>query len=221
MSQVLAGKTIEKVRIVEDDPANRTSLAETVSDAEFVPIPEDGRLPSLKEFIEVALCNTDAFIFDHHLRQSQYAPFDGAEAVASLYKKSPSLLCTTWGKAVIDAMRIYRRKIPILIRTDDLDPDTIIKGLEYCIREFNNEFSPSRRPWRTLVRIEEVDKQMIPQMFFVVLPGWYSSDKIRLQLDLIPPNLRDKIKAGVRFHAQVNKGAENQDDLYFDNFEFD
>jgi len=221
MSQVLAGKTIEKVRIVEDDPANRISLAETVSDAEFVPIPEDGRLPGLKEFIEVALCNTDAFIFDHHLKQSQYAPFDGAEAVASLYKKSPSLLCTTWGKAVIDAMRIYRRKIPILIRTDDLDPDTIIKGLEYCIREFNNEFSPSRRPWRTLVRIEEVDEEMKPPMFFVVLPGWYSSDKIRLPLDLIPPDLRKKIKPGVRFHTQVNKGAENQDDLYFEHFEFD
>lgn len=58
-------------------------------------------------------------------------------------------------------------------------------------------------------------------MFYVVLPGWYSSDKISLPLDLIPSDLRDKIKLGVRFHAQVNKGAENQEDLYFDNFEFD
>jgi hypothetical protein len=107
------------------------------------------------------------------------------------------------------------------MRTDDINPDTIATGFECCIREFNGNFSPNRRPWRTLVRIEDVDTNMVPQMFFIVLPGWYSSDKIRLPLDLIPSNLQKNIKPGIRFHAQVNKGTENQDDLYFDNFEFD
>lgn len=221
MSVVIAGRRIQKVRIVEDDPHTRASLAETVTDAKFEPVLEEGPLPDLKDFTKSAIRDTDAFIFDHYLKKKQYAPFDGAEAVAFLYKKSPSLLCTTWGKAVIDTMRVYRRRIPVLIRSDDLDLDTITVGFEYCIREFNGNFSPSRRPWRTLVRIEEVDEEMKPPMFFVVLPGWYSSDKIRLPLDLIPPDLRKKIKPGVRFHTQVNKGAENQDDLYFDNFEFD
>jgi hypothetical protein len=221
MPKVFGESTIKRVTIVEDDPCNRRSLAEIVADAKFVPVPEDGPLCDLKSFTKGAMRNTDAFIFDHHLKQSQYAPFDGAEAVASLYKKSPSLLCTTWGKAYIDAIRVYRRKIPILIRTDDLNPDTIAIGFEYCIREFESDFSPSRRPWRTLVRVEDVDEQLRPPIFYVVLPGWYSSDKISLPLYLIPSGLRQNIKQGVRFHAQVNKGAENQEDLYFDNFEFD
>jgi hypothetical protein len=118
-------------------------------------------------------------------------------------------------------MRQYLRRIPVLIHTDDINPDSIAKGLENCIREFNNDFLPTRRPWRTMVRVEDVDENTVPKMFFAVLPGWHSSDKIRLPLDLIPSELHNKIKPGVRFHAQVNKGAENQDDLYFDNFQFD
>lgn len=222
MALTLAGNTITRVRIVDDKPDVRKIMAINVSDAELEPVLEDGPLPPLEEFISTSITNTDAAICDHRLNPGKYAQFNGAEAVARFYDhRWPALLCTTWSPADIDAMRQYLRRIPVLIHTDDINPDSIAKGLENCIREFNNDFLPTRRPWRTMVRVEDVDENMVPKMFFAVLPGWHSSDKIRLPLDLIPSELHNKIKPGVRFHAQVNKGAENQDDLYFDNFQFD
>jgi hypothetical protein len=222
MSLNLGGNTITRVDIVDDKPDARKVMAMSVDEASLIPVLESNQLPPLSQFVTAAIGKTDAAICDYKLSLGKYAQFNGAEAVAMFYdRKWPALLCTTYGKSDIDAMRVYRRKIPVLIRTDDLNPDTIAIGLECCIREFKSEFSPSRRPWRTLVRIEDVDEQMVPPMFFVVLPGWSSSDKVRLPLDIVPTSLREKIKPGVRFHAQVNKGTENQDDLYFVNFEID
>lgn len=222
MSLNLGGDTITRVDVVDDKSDARKIMALTVDEANLEPVLENGPLPSLNQFVDAAIKKADAAICDYKLNLGKYAGFTGAEAVAKFYdSKWPALLCTTYGKADIDAMRLYRRKIPVLIRTDNLSPDTIAIGLEYCIRELKTNFSPDRKPWRTLVRIEEVDKEMFPLMFFVVLPGWCSTDKIRLPFDIIPSDLQKNIKPGVRFHAQVNKGAENQDDLYFDNFEFD
>jgi len=222
MSPDLGANKIRRVDIVDDKPDVRKVIAICVKEAELEAVLENDPLPPLEQFVKAAMNKADAGICDHKLNLASYAKFDGAEAVAQFYQyKWPALLCTTWGKAVIDAMRVYRRRIPVLIKPDDLDPDTIATGFECCIREFNNDFSPSRRPWRTLVRIEEVDKDMVPPMFFAVLPGWHSSDKIKLSLSLIPPQLQTRIKPGARFHAQVNKGAENQDELYFENFQFD
>jgi hypothetical protein len=222
MSLNLGGNTITRVDIVDDKPDARKIMAMTVDEANLEPVLENNQLPPLSQFVTAAIGKTDAAICDYKLSLGKYAQFNGAEAVAKFYdSKWPALLCTTYGKADIDAMRLYRRKIPVLIRTENLSPDTIAMGFEYCIRELKTNFSPDRKPWRTMVRIEEVDKEMVPPMFFVVLPGWCSIDKIRLPLDIIPSDLQKNIKPGVRFHAQVNKGAENQDDLYFDNFEFD
>jgi len=222
MSLNLDGNIITRVDIVDDKADVRKIMAMNVIEAELKPIVEDKALPPLEQFVREATDKSDAAICDYRLNPGRYAQFNGAEAVAMFYEmRWPALLCTTWGKADIDAMRVYRKKIPVLIRTDDLNPDTIAIGFEYCIREFKSDFSPGRRPWRTLVRIEDIDEQLSPPMFFVVLPGWYSSDKIRLPMDLIPLTLRGRIKPGVRFHAHVNKGAEDQDDLYFDDFEFD
>jgi len=40
-------------------------------------------------------------------------------------------------------------------------------------------------------------------------------------LSFLSADFRDRIRPGVRFHALVNKGAESQEELYFDKFEFD
>ena len=222
MALDLAGNTINRIKIVDDKADVRKIIAINVEEAQLEPVLENGPLPPLEEFISTSITNADAAICDHRLSLGTYAQFNGAEAVAQFYKhRWPALLCTTWSPADIDAMRQYLRKIPVLIHTDELDPDAIAEGFEYCIREFNNEFLPNRRPWRTLVRVEEVDKEMAPPMFFVVLSGWHSSDKIRLPLNIIPPKLQSRIKPGIRLHAQVNKGAESQENLYFESFEFD
>ena len=116
-------------------------------------------------------------------------------------------------------MRMYRRYIPSLIPSNELDPDNIYKGFEICIEEFKDNYKSYRKPWRTLIRVTDVDDT--GTFFYVVVPGWDSKEKIRLPFTILEKGVHHRIEPDYRFHAYVNKGSENQDDLYFTDFEFD
>ncbi|MBW8017286.1 MAG: hypothetical protein FVQ82_13970 [Planctomycetes bacterium] len=221
MSLNVAGQEISKLKIVEDDENTRDSLAETVEDVDIIPDKVEGPLGSLDSFLRSQANNTDAFIFDHQLKQSGFAEFNGAQAVAELYKrKCPSMLCTAWTNADIDSIRLYRRYIPSLIHSDEINPDIIAKELEICINEFREKYLPSREPIKTLVRIENVDNEQRPPIVNAVVPSWNSKEVIRFPLTLVPLDIRDNIKGGVRLWAQVNLGANDHTELFLDSFEF-
>lgn len=220
MPPKIAGIEVKKVRIVDDDPSARDTMSETVVDAAFEALPAPGPLGSLSQFLEASRAEVDAVVSDHRLA-GPYAEFNGAEAVASLYKiRCPAVLCTRWDKADIDSMREYLRYIPSLIASDYASPESIADGFERCIKEFKDDPVPSRKPWRTLVRVESVDLELKPQLFFVAVTGWESKEIVRLPLDLIPESSKPLILPGYRFFAQVNKGAERSEELYFSDFEF-
>ncbi len=220
MSRYIAGQAISKLMIVEDDESTRDSLGETVEEIDISPDKIEGPLGTLDSFLSDQVDDTDAFIFDHQLKQSGYALFNGAEAVAELYKRNrPSMLCTTWTNADIDSIRLYRRYIPSLIHSDEINPDRIAEELEICINEFKSQFRPSREPIKTLVRIEAVDNDQTPKMVYAVVPGWNAKEAIRFPLKLVPQCIRNDIKADVRLWAQVNLGAEDHTELFLDSFE--
>ena len=89
-----------------------------------------------------------------------------------------------------------------------------------CLNEFGNRFVASRRPWKTLLRIEDVDTSGAFRFAYVILPGWNSSEVVRLPLTLVPAKLRSHVRPGERLFASVNKGAEDQSELYFEDFEY-
>jgi len=171
MSKVILGKRIERVKVVDDDASAREATVLTVTDANLEAVPADGPLPQLQTFVREAMLDSDAVVCDHKLK-GFYAPFNGAEAVASLYNATcPAVLCTRWTTADIDAMRRYLPYIPSLISTDDIDPDALIYGFQLCIREFQNDPVPSRRPWRTLINVESVNTDTKPNLFYVSIPA--------------------------------------------------
>lgn len=220
MSVSIAGQEISILKIIEDDENVRDSLAETVKDVNISPDKIEGPLGTLDEFLCSQANNTDAFIFDHQLKQSGYALFNGAQAVAKLYKRLPSMLCTAWTNADIDSIRLYRRYIPSLIHSDDINPDVIAKSLEVCINEFKENYLPSREPIKTRIRIETVDKDQGSGIVYAVIPSWNPKEVIRFPLSMVPQNIRGSVNAGVRLWAQVNLGAENHTELFLDAFEF-
>jgi hypothetical protein len=55
--------------------------------------------------------------------------------------------------------------------------------------------------------------------FYVVIPGWNPKEKIRLSVKDLTEAMRRLLTPGRRFHAQVNLGAENYEELYFDSWE--
>lgn len=220
MARTICGKTVSRVKVVDDDENARRVMALTVADAELEPMPEAGPLVELEKFVETATNSVDAVVCDHSLR-GKYATFDGAQATAELFKrKCPTVLCTRWTNAAIDAMRKYIEFIPALLSIDDATPDAIVDGIGRCISELNNEPVPSRRTWKTLIRVEGVERDSRPELFFVVIPGWNSQEVVRLPLDLVPQEKRVVIEPGVRFFAHVNKGAERPEMLFFRQFEF-
>jgi hypothetical protein len=221
MAKDICGRNISRVKIVDDDPTAREATAFTVTDAAFEALPDEGPLPELSKFVHDAKHTVDAVVCDHRMN-GPYATFSGAQAVADLYKANcPAVLCTRWNTADIDAMRQYIRYIPSLIPSDDLDPDTITDGIARCIQEFNSSPVPSRKPWRTLIRVESVASELRPALFYVAITGWDSKEIVRLPLDLIPVKQKTLIKPGFRFFAQVNKGAEQSEALFFSDFDFE
>jgi len=222
MPLVVGDKKIEKVEIVDDNPKAREAMAWHIVDAKLEAIKAPGPLGRLPAFVSLSLKSADAAVCDHKLGLiGKYAEFDGAQAVAELYSRGfPAVLCTNFAKSDIDTIRLYRRKIPSLIRTDDVDPDGLVEGFVKCVKEIKGDFVPSRKPWRTLIRVEELLEDVKPLTLNVVLPGWSSNERVRIPLDIFPSQFRQQIMADTRFHAMVNLGAEDPNELFFDEFEF-
>lgn len=216
MSLQIAELEIRRVGVIEDERGAREGYQDTLEDMDLEPILEEGPLRGLEDYIAGPALRYQAAICDHHLVQSGYADFNGAKLVAAMNRRQqPAVLCTAWDEANIDEIRPFRRDIPCLLKPRELDPDSFRRALELCIEEFRGRFQPSRLLSRTLVRVEETDKENV----YVVLPGWNPEEVVRLTRRAISPEVHSYLQAGARLHAKVNIGAERQEELYFDEWE--
>ena len=209
-------KTIKRIAIIDDKDDARDAMADSVEDAEFEPVIEIRELKSIDKNIKEIMNKADAVIFDYYLRTGNYANFNGAEVVSRLYAlKFPALLITIYSKAVTDEIRIFRRNIPVLIPGLKVESNIIIEGIKKCMNEFNNVYSDDRKPYRTLIRIEEIDKNK--KIAFAVIPAWNPNLVVSIPLRLIPANLI-RGKPIIRLFADINIAAKKYEDLFFENF---
>ncbi len=221
MSVQIAGTTINKVCVVEDDRDARASYEGAIEDMGVEPMPETSLLQysDVDDFLNnLQQSGTEAVLSDYHLRKHNYSRFDGDDIVEQCYRKNiPAVLCTTYGDWDITLLRSRRRFIPALLKATDLSLDSLAWGWERCIQEFQNNFQPSREASRTLVRVEDVS---FPDgIFHVVVPGWNPREKIRVLFDDLPVELRSLVEPEKRFHAKANVGCESGRDLYFFDWE--
>lgn len=220
MVLTLADKQINRIRVVDDDPSARDGYGFTVEDLDVEPDLIEGPLPEITEFVEQTATGADAALIDFHLRKKNYAGFDGAEPTAMLNANGfPAVLCTRYADNDIDRIRPYRKYIPALFRPDELEPDSLARGFEQCIAEHQGKLPPSRTPWRTLVRVEEIENEDKPRFFYIIVPAWDPAEGLRLRFEDLPADVRQVIEPGKRLHARVNIGAEDQEELYFYDWE--
>jgi hypothetical protein len=212
----MVAPAICRVAIVDDDECTRETLLDEFGRIKAFPL--EGPYVSTENLVAEVRRLGDAAICDHHLI-SNYAPCSGAELVAQLYQRQyPAVLRTNYGKADFEHIRLHRRCIPMLMPTEEFAPEAFFRAWEICRKEFANEFSPERRPWRTVIQVEE--RQRDSDSAFVILPGWNSRERIKLSMTIFPPELHQYVRDGERFFGQVNKGAECQEDLYFTDIEY-
>jgi hypothetical protein len=220
MSLMISGRPIDRIQLIDDDPNVRASYVYPVEELSALPIMAEGPYPILADFIQRSKEVADAAICDFQLRAKNYAGFNGAETVALMYQNQyPAILCTKYEQSNIDDMRKFRRYIPVLLKPNELNPSSIIESFELCIKEFTNQYSTQRKPWRTLVRVDDLDKEN--GYIYVIVPAWDSNEIIRIKIDDLPKNVREKLAEKSRFHALVNIGAEYHPDIYFEQWESD
>ena len=212
---------IQRIAIVDDQSESRKSYGYTVENADFEPISVDGPLGTLADYTDHRNIRdmADAAVCDYQLSTRAYASFSGAELVSYWYQNGfPALLCTRWEKAQIDRIRPHRRWIPVLIKPDELTVDSLVSGLEECLRELGGTFRPSRRPWRTQIHfLYREDEQR--DTFFAEIPGWELRDIIRIRLSDLPRNVAPRVTDDFRCHARVNLGAETAEELFLYDWE--
>jgi hypothetical protein len=221
MPITIAARSIRRISIIDDQAPVRESYELSVEDLGAESVPEAGPLAPLPNCVESVSRRTDAAICDYNLKVRDYSPFNGAELAAEFYKVHfPAVLCTKWHTASIDEMRPYRRFIPSMVDPAKLDPSSIARGIEACIREFGGEYLTVRRPWRTLVRVEDVRRLDQGAIFlYVVVPAWNANEVVRLPSEIIPSDVLRDLGPGSRLHARVNLGANGNEELFFEEWE--
>jgi hypothetical protein len=209
---------LQRVALVDDDQSVRAGYHWTVEDAGLIAVDEAGPLGTIEEASRIIQSDSDAALCDHQLQVHDYAYFSGAELTASLNTQQfPAILCTRWEEAHIDYIRPYRRWIPVLMRPEELNPESLVQSISVCRQEFESGPADFRRPWRTQIHVAEIDVDN--DLFYVELPSWSRDLVIRLRGDILPDSLRSSIEPGMRLHAQVNAAAETAEDLYFIDWE--
>ncbi|MHC2067647.1 hypothetical protein ACYFX5_09260 [Bremerella sp. T1] len=216
----LSKKIFSRVAVIDDDLGGRNTYKLAIEDMDCTPVVEDGPLDVLDSYVANLRPRVDAAFCDYHLKKhGNYAVFDGDELASSLYlAKVPVVLCTKYTDWEASLLRRRRRYIPRVISYDEAEPENILEAFNLCVREFRGEFIVPRRPWRALVRIEDFEDGC--SYAYAVVPAWDTKKRIRLQISDCPSEVVNKVKQGEqRFHAQVNLGAESDEDLYFSDWE--
>ena len=211
----LHGRKIERALIVDDDPQARDAYKYVIEDMGLRPCKVSGPLDDLSAFIGSIEPN-DVVLCDFHLKKKSYASCDGDQLTAQCFRaRVPSALCTTIENAPI--RRDYLRYIPGLLDTGTPDPSELHLAWQKCALELDGRFEPARRPWRTLVRIADIDDDHT--CVYAVVPAWDVHRKVRIDKDNLPPGIRKLVEPDRRFHALVNTGATSHRELFFDDWE--
>lgn len=219
VTQDLNEKTIA---IIDDDTKQSKAIAWEVEDAGYKPfLLDEGHFYNVNELVSLIRNKAEGAVCDHRLSNSGFANFYGAELVAALYDlQFPSLLITQYTEMDTSfSIRKWRDKIPVLLSREEAYASSIAKGIEDCISEFSGRVLSTRKPYRTIVRITNIDEESHEPVLDAFVPSWNPHKAVRFPASLVPEHIRYVLKPNFCLFAHVNIGAGTSDDLYFKNFE--
>jgi CheY-like chemotaxis protein len=214
-----------RVAIFEDNPRNRERLSDMVRRCGAIALPVNGPAPALnglKAFLKTQ--QADLVVCDHHLSQKDdYAPFLGAEAVAKCYELGiAAILVTAFENTDAESsLRVFRRRIPALIRSPDNFDRTHVEAALLQAEKEVHENNPSRErvPHRAVMTVQRIEQHASTKIVKVMMAQWNAGLEVGFPLELVPTAFQSHVKPGKLLIAEVNIGAERQEDLFFDKFE--
>ena len=83
----------------------------------------------------------------------------------------------------------------------------------------NEDISPRDRMWRTLVRVDKINKDGRSEGVYLIIPGWNVREAVWCPIKAIPPAIWKEMGPGKRYHVRCNIGAQFASQLCFDVWE--
>ena len=190
MATVGLAATRSRLAIVNDVKAHRERLGLLAQLAGYQHVLLTGKYRKVQDLVaEVDQIGVDGILCDLRLSDGNYASFNGAEAVAALYDAhKASVLITDYSNPDVNTtIRLHRRKIPVLLNTEDVGRDVLRRALEASRGEIVDGKLPlARRPRRALVMIDEVGKAPYGRMVTAFVPQWKENEAIVFPEQLVP-----------------------------------
>lgn len=222
MTLSIQDKSINKVRLIDDDQTVRQSYKFQVEELNIDTEEVLGPIFDVRTLLGTIDADSDAVICDFNLKVKNYSSINGDEIVSGLYQQNvPVVLCTR-ADHLPEPIRRRRRFIPVVLAPSNLSPDTLRSAFETCVDEFKGRFSPIRKPWRTIIRIEggEILDSLGLLRVNAVVPEFDPSTLINFEWEIGDNGALKKVREGiahgdiVRIYATVNVGAEGTDELF-------
>lgn len=213
----------QRIAIFDDRKIGRERLSDLVKYTGNIPVPVPNA-PALSDFNKfLSKEKISLIICDHRLFEcGDYADYTGAKAIAAGYRcHYGGILVTAYeGIDIESSIREYRRWIPSLIHSNNLDPETMIKALEIADREARENIPcPERIAYRTLMTVRRIINTGTGPIVKVIMSQWRINEEVGFPLSMVPSKMRSETEPGKMIIAKVNVGANNASDLYFDEFE--
>ena len=180
-----------RVAVVDDNSSYAETTAGIAEEAGLVPLiisEHDGKFEKTDHLLErIRSEDCHAVICDHRLSHTPFASFSGAQFLSQLYQERiPGLLLSTFYSIDADtSIRLYRSRVPSVVDREVLDPDLIYAGLLRCEDELNGNVPPERQTWRTLVRVQNIDRESDTPVIEAILHNWDPDYVIRFPLTVI------------------------------------
>lgn len=216
------GREIRRIHVIDDDPMVRDSYLETVADMGMIGVAVTEPISDVEALFAGIDLATDGIIFDYQLNSTKYSQCNGdTYGVAAYGKRIPFIISSHFQPL---SMGGRRRFIPKAVHIDHLEPASVQEAFELCVQEYSGNFTIHRKPVRTLVRIEGLERIGASCKLNVVVPNWNPSTGIQIRIDSQSlPNLseleEELHEAGeARLTAEVNTGATDLNELYFFNW---
>jgi hypothetical protein len=214
----------QRVAVLEDDYINRDRLSQLIRMSGGTPVPASPNAPKLIDFEKYMIQqNISLVVCDHRLYEhGNYANYSGAAAIKACYQSGRGgVLVTAWEKDDAESsIREFRRWIPVLIHSTELDQSNLETALIQADREVREKIPiRGRLPYRTIMTITNIVQRGKEKIVKVIMSQWNIKEEVGFPLRIIPYEMQTKVAPGELLIAQVNIEAMRAEDLYFTEFE--
>jgi len=214
----------QEIGVIDDSEEGADMLSLELKTAQFEPhvIGAESDLPyrNIDDLIEeIGDEGIDFVICDYRLDHYDFARFNGAELAVRLYEEGiPTLLLSEYLEEANNMkLRTLRDRIPVVLprsRVSFSDRDSALEVFNQCLRDIGGTPPPSRRPYRTVIQVLDIDQNSID----VVIPQWDEQQDVSLLEEDVTSSV-GPVSPGDMLFAEVNLLADEKDELFFRNFE--